>query len=95
MKDWTRERRVVCDLRVDLLGVLMVVEEASLDLSFGKLRKRSFERPSLLLGRLIVPDNFPDTEASARNLRLPPGGFIGEVDPWALSHAQGFLKEVL
>ena len=95
MKDGTRERRVLCELRVDLLRVLMVVDEASLDLGLRKLRQRFLERPGVLAGRLIVPDNFPDAEPGARDLGFAPGGFIGEVDPRALSHPQGLLKEVL
>ena len=95
MKDGTRERRVLCELRVDLLGILMVVEEASFDLGLGKLRQGFFERPRVLAGRLIVSDNLPDTEAGARDLGFAPGGFIGEIDPRALPHPQRLLKEVL
>ena len=95
MKNWTHERRVLCDLRLDVLGVFMIVKKTSLDLGFGKLRQRLLERPRVLPRCLIVSDNFPDPEAGARNLRLPPGGFIGEIDPRALSHPQGLFQEVL
>jgi hypothetical protein len=82
-------------LRVDLLGISMVVEKASFDLSLGKLRQRLLECPRVLAAHLIVSDDLPDAETGARDLGLAPGGFIGEVNSGTLSHPQGLLQEVL
>lgn len=80
-KGLSGDRGILGNFRINLPRVLAVIHQASPHLASRETRERLSERPLVLPSGQVVPDDLPNPQAGASDLRLPPRGFIGEVDP--------------